>query len=494
MDAIRFVDTTLRDGQMSLWALGMRTGMMLPALRHMDEAGFEGVEFFVPSVQIGKMIRELHEDPWQWLRLGSERIHKTPLRMTGGYRSALTKIPTAAGKLLIRAVIGHGVTMTRISDPWNDFEELRQEVEDLRDMGMDSVVNLIYAVSPRHTDAYYVDRAKGAAALAPHGICFKDVGGLLTPERTRELLPKIIGAIGNVPLEFHGHCNNGFGPVNVLEAVKAGVRIVHCALPPLANGSSNPSLFTVVRNLRALGYHCRIDDQVLRPVEEHFSSIARRENLPVGVPTEYDPSLYTHQVPGGMISNLLYQLKGLGMAHRLQETLEESARVRADLGFPIMVTPLSQFVGSQAAINVMTAGRYKQVTDEVIHYALGHWGREAVTVMNPDVRATILNHSRAAELMNWSAPEPSLAELRHKYGENLSDEQLLLRIYGGEDALEIAGAQGEPVEYASQGRPLIELLRQLVQCEKRTSISLSNADFSLTLKRNTESGTAVSGS
>ncbi len=493
MDAIRFVDTTLRDGQMSLWALGMRTGMMLPALRHMNQAGFEGMEFFVPSVQIRKMIRELREDPWQWLRLGSERLHKTPMRMTGGYRTGLTKIPVAAGKLLIKTVVGHGVTMTRISSPWNDFEELRQEVEDLRDMGMDSVVNLTYAVSPRHTDAYYVERARGAAALAPHRICFKDVGGLLTPERMRELLPKIIGATGNVPLEFHGHCNNGLGPVNVLEAVKAGIRIVHCALPPLANGSSNPSLFTAVRNLRALGYHCQIDDQVLRPVEEHFNNIARRENLPLGVPAEYDQSVYMHQVPGGMVSNLQHQLKGLGMAHRLQETLEESARVRADLGYPIMVTPLSQFVGSQAAINVMTGERYRQVTDEVIHYALGRWGREAVTVMDPEVRAAILNRPRATELMDWNAPEPSLAELRHKYGENLSDEQLLLCIYGGEDALEIASAQGEPVEYGSQDRPFIELLRQLAHCDKRTSISLSNAGFSLTLKRNSGGGTAVSG-
>jgi len=277
-----------------------------------------------------------------------------------------------------------------------------------------------------------------------------------------------------------------------LEAVKSGIRIVNCAIPPLANGSSNPSLFAAVRNLRSLGYECQIDEQVLRPVEEHFTRIARLENLPIGVPSEYDQSVYMHQVPGGMISNMRHQLKAIGMEHRLQETLEESARVRAELGYPIMVTPLSQFVGSQAAINVMTGERYKQVTDEVIRYALGHWGREAVKVMDPDVRAMILNRPRGTELMNWETPEPSLAELRHKYGENLSDEQLLLRIYGGDDALEIARAQGEPIEYVPQGRPLIELLKQLVQCEKRTSISLSNANFSLTLRRNTEGTTAVS--
>jgi oxaloacetate decarboxylase (Na+ extruding) subunit alpha len=484
VDSIKFIDTTLRDGQLSLWALGMRTGMMLPALRHMDEAGFEGMEFFVPSVQIQKMIKELHEDPWKWLRLGSGRIRKTRLRMTGGYRSALTKFPTAAGKLLVKTVIGYGVTITRISDPWNDFDDLRQEVEDLRDMGMDSVVNLIYTVSPRHTDDYYVKRAEGAAALAPHRICFKDVGGLLTPDRIRDLLPKIIKAVGNVPLEFHGHCNNGFGPVNVLEAVKAGVRFVHCAVPPLANGSSNPSIFTTVRNLRALGYNCEIDERVLRPVEDYFTSIARHENLPIGAPTEYDHSLYVHQIPGGMISNLRHQLKRIGMDHRLQETLEEAGRVRAEFGYPIMVTPLSQFVGSQAAINVMTGERYKQVTDEVIHYALGNWGREAVKVMDLGVRSTILNRARATELANWTEPQPSLADLRHKYGENLTDEQLLLRVYGGENAVEIASAQGEPTEYVPEVRALIDLLSQLTRCDKRRTISLSNKNFSLTLERN----------
>ncbi len=486
MKAIKFVDTTLRDGQQSLWALGMRTGMMLPAAQRIDDAGFDAVEFVVPAVQIKKMIRDLKEDFWPWMRLGTERLRKTPLRMTGGYRGGLAKFPEAAGKLLVRTMAAYGVRHARISDPWNDFEDMRGEHEGMRELGMTSIVNIIYTVSPRHTDAYWVERAKSAASLAPFRICFKDVGGLLTPDRVRELLPKVLRAVGKIPVEFHGHCNNGLGPVNLLEMAKAGVSIMHCAIPPLANASSQPSIFAAARNLRALGYDCQIDEQSLRPVEEHFMRIARHENLPVGLPMEFDQSVYQHAVPGGMISNMRHQLKIIGMEHRMEEALEESAQVRAEFGYPVMVTPLSQFVGSQAAINVMTGERYRQVTDEAIHYALGNWGREAVSVMDKEIRALILNRPRAEQLRKWVPPEGSLDDLRRKHGANLSDEHLLLKLYGGEDALEIAGAQPEPVDYAADSRPLIDLIKQLARSEKRGTISLSNADFSLTLKRGAE--------
>jgi oxaloacetate decarboxylase alpha subunit len=402
--------------------------------------------------------------------------------MTGGYRSGLTKIPTAAGKLLVQTVIRYGVTTTRISDPWNDFQTLREEVDDLRAMGMESVVNLIYTVSPRHTDEYYVSRARDAASLRPRAICFKDVGGLLTPDRARKLIPEVLAAIGATPLEFHCHGNNGLAPLNVIEAVKAGVRTVHCAVPPLASGSSNPSIFNTVSNLSALGYDCAIDVEPLRRVERHFRDVARREKLPIGRPAEYDQTVYLHQIPGGMISNLRHQIAKIGKADRFEEVLAESGRVRADLGYPIMVTPLSQFVGSQAAINVITGERYKQVTDEVIHYALGHWGTEAIDVMDPEVRAKILNGTRARELEASSPPEPSLEDLRRKYGASLSDEQLLLRLYAGEDAVSIAAAH-TGVESPVAGRGVVDLIRGLAACDGRDVVSVGGPNLSVTLRR-----------
>ena len=179
MPDIHFIDTTLRDGQQSLWALGMKTETMLGAAAQMDRIGFESMEFFV-SIMIKKYVREHKENPWVWLREGSKRFHRTRLRNHGGLHGsgAMEKLPESAMKLLAERVVSYGVTLTRTSNCWNDFEELRGEVRDLRDLGMDTIVNLIYSVSPRHTDEYYAQKARDAAAIDPYRICFKDVGGL----------------------------------------------------------------------------------------------------------------------------------------------------------------------------------------------------------------------------------------------------------------------------------------------------------------------------
>jgi oxaloacetate decarboxylase alpha subunit len=352
-------------------------------------------------------------------------------------------------------------------------------------MGMDSVVNIIYSVSPRHTDDYFVKRARAAAKLKPYRLCFKDVGGLLTPERVRELLPKIQAVIGDIVLELHVHCNNGLAPVNVIEAVKLGITHVHTAVPPLANGSSNPSIFNTASNLRSLGHDTLVSEELLKPVEQHFTAIAKRHGFAIGTPFEYDESLYSHQVPGGMISNLKYQLAKVGMSGHLEATLEEAARVRADFGYPIMVTPLSQFVGTQAAINVMTGGRYEQVTDESIYYALGQFGQEATEVMDPDVKDRILNRNRARELARKEFPELTLSEVRHKYGESLTDEELILRAFIDEQAVEVARRSRPSSEAGlSTRQPIVELVGSLSRLKDRGFISIQKGrDFSLVMNK-----------
>ena len=375
MSEIHFVDTTLRDGQQSLWALGMRTAAMLPIAAQMDRAGFESMEFFV-SIMIKKYVRELKENPWVWLREGSKRFRHTRLRNHGGMHGsgAFEKLPSAVMKLLVERVVSYGVTLTRTSNCWNDFESLGEELKNLRAVGMETVVNLIYSVSPRHSDDYYADKARQAASIRPYRICFKDVGGLLTPERARTLLPAILKNAGDVPVEYHAHCNNGLATLCYLEAVKLGITTLHTAIPPLANGSSQPSVLNVAKNLRALGYTPVFHEKEVRPVEEHFTAVAKRDGLPIGKPLAYDESQYLHQVPGGVISNLRHQLRLIGKEDCLEQTLEEAARVRADFGYPIMVTPLSQFVVSQAAINVIVGERYKEVTDQVIQYGARYAG------------------------------------------------------------------------------------------------------------------------
>jgi len=483
MSEIRFVDTTLRDGQMSLWALNMKTGMMLPALPDMDRAGFDAMEFFV-SVMFKKVVRELKENPWERLRLGTKQITKTRLRFHGGMKGAFEKVPLSVSRLMVERIVAYGITLTRTSNPWNDFSVLQDELESLRKMGVEAVVNLIFSVSPRHTDEYYAEKARDVAALKPYRICFKDVGGLLTPERTRALIPIIRENINDVPLEFHAHCNNGLAPLCCLEAIKLGVKIIHTAIPPLANGSSQPSVFNVATNARALGYSPVVDEAALKPVSEHFTSIAKRESFPIGTPVEYDHAQYLHQVPGGMISNLRHQLRLMGMADKLEATLEEAGRVRAEFGYPIMVTPLSQFVGSQAAINIILGERYKEVTDQVIQYALGLWGKEGSTLMDPNVKDKILSRPRARELAGWEQPQPSIQEVRRNYGGlGVSDEELLLRFFAGDQAVETMRAAGPPKEYLSATQPLVRLIQEISKRRDYSRIHITKGDLSVRLDK-----------
>ncbi len=488
MNEIRFVDTTLRDGQQSLWALGMRTGAMLGAAEQMDAIGFESAEFFV-SIMFKKYVRELKENPWTWLREGTKLFRRTRLRNHGGLHGsgAMEKLPQSAMKLLAERVVSYGVTMTRTSNCWNDFDALREEVADLRHLGMETVVNLIYTVSPRHTDDYYARKAREAAAITPYRICFKDVGGLLTPERARTLIPAIMQNAGKVPVEYHAHCNNGLAPICYLEAINHGITTLHTAIPPLANGSSQPSILNMAKNMRAVGHTPVVNENAVKPVVEHFSAIAKRDRLALGKPFAYDASQYLHQVPGGVISNLRHQLKLVGKEDRLAETLEEAAQVRADFGYPIMVTPLSQFVVSQAAINVIVGERYKEVTDQVIQYALGYWGKEAPTLLAPDIKDRILNRQRATDWMHWTPPDPSLHEVRQKLGATISDEELLMRVYAGPDAVDALMSAGCPEPKLDARRPLMQLIEELSKKKDWHHIYVRRDGLSLRLGKSVSS-------
>src|SRR5437899_8071706 len=385
---------------------------------------------------------------------------------------------------MMERIVGYGITLNRTSNCWNDYEVFREELKGLRSVGMNTVVNLIYSVSPRHTDAYYARKAREAAALKPYAICFKDVGGLLTPERTRALVPLVLKNAGDVPVEFHAHCNNGLAPLCYLEAVKLGMKTLHTAIPPLANGSSQPSVYNVAQNLRALGYAPAIDESVLQPVTQHFSAIAKNEGLPIGTPVEYDQAQYLHQVPGGMISNLRHQLKLVGMEQKLDATLVEAVQARADFGYPIMVTPLSQVVGSQAAINVIVGERYREVTDQTIQYALGLWGKEGAALMDTNIKDKILNRARAKEIANAETPQASLKELRQKFGgQGVADEEILMRFFTGKEEVEKMRAAGPTQMYTVTQNPLLNLIEELAKQPNHNSIYFRKGDLSIRLVR-----------
>ena len=287
---------------------------------------------------------------------------------------------------------------------------------------------------------------------------------------------------GATPVEFHTHCTTGLGPHCVLEAIQGGMTIVNTALPPLSDGSSNPSTFDIAANARALGHEPELDLEALEPVSAHFETVAKREGFPIGRPVAFDAGQHRHQVPGGMISNLAFQLRKVGMEDRLAEVLEETVRVRAELGYPVMVTPLSQFVGSQAAINAITGERYREVTDQVIEYALGHYGETAVRAMDPDIRRRILDRRRADELRRRD--EPTLDDLRERFGgPGVADEEMILRWLFGADAVEEQRRAGPPVPYRSGRHPVVDLVDRLAQRDDRALIAVERPGLRLRMER-----------
>ena len=468
MTEVNFVDTTLRDGHTSLWAMGMRTDWILPIAAALESAGYEAIEVgSTPSIK--KMVRELGEDPWRRIRLVREHIQHTPLRVIRGrYLAGFQMTPQSIEELWYERLAAHGARQIRMSDASNTAAVWRQHIRHAQRVGIDVVVNLIYSISPKHTDSYYAKKAREAAKLDIHGICIKDPGGLLTPERTRTLVPAILRNAKGKRVEFHTHCNTVLGPLCCLEAIKLGVRSINAAIPPLADSSSNPSVFNVARNARAMGYRTSLNEELLKPVESHFRAIAVREGLPVGAPAPYDEYHYLHQVPGGMISNLRHQLATNQLGDKLEAVLDEIARVRADLGYPIMVTPYAQFVGTQAVMNVVRGARYEVVCDEVILYALGAWGHEESSSIDQNVKDRILGAPRAKELAAWRAPEPSMQQVRQMYGgAGVSDDDLLLRYLAGTDAVEIIRAKG-PSPYQPTTAP--GLTRLMTELSKHRSI------------------------
>lgn len=483
MTEIRFVDTTIRDGNQSLWANNARTKWILPIAKYLDQGGFEAIE--LSPIDGRKSVRELKEDPWARIRMVSEIITETPLRTVAGRFRPFDVTPDSMYYLYIERMFANGIRQTRISEEWNQYAGWKRKVDVSKAVGMQPLINLIYSVSPRHTDEYYAERARQALSLDPFRIVLKDPGGLLTPDRMQTIVPAIQAIIGDKHLELHTHCTTGLGPLVALEGIKLGIRTINTGIPPLADGSGNPSVFNVASNARALGYTPVYNEEAARVVSEHFSAVAQRENMPVGKAKEYDAAQFEHQVPGGMISNLRHQLKLVGLEHKLEDSLVEATQVRADFGYPVMVTPLSQFVGSQAAINVIIGERYKEVTDQTIHYALGRWGgEEAINAMDQNARDKILNRRRAKELQGWEPPEPTLEELRSEFGGlGLSDEELLLRFMIGQDEIDIMKASntrytGYPLR-AEQS--LVSLVRELTKRTDRNHISVQSGDVSITL-------------
>ena len=484
MKEIRFVDTTLRDGHQSLWATRMRTAHMLPIAPLLDEAGFMAAEL-MGTVHFDACLRYLREDPWERVRLLSKALPHTPLRALIRSKSltSFNIVPDSVIKLWIERCAANGIRHLMIFDALHDWNNLSQSVPIAQQVGIQVVVPLVYSLSPVHTDAFYAQKTpEMMRVLKPDYVMIKDSIGLLTPDRVKTLVPTIKGEIGDLSLEMHSHCTTGLAPLCCLDSVSLGVEIIDTCVSPLANGPSHPSIENMIMNLKRLGFSPQVDGDRAKKIAEHFRYVAKREGKPMGAPVEYDAFQYVHQVPGGMISNLEFMLSERGMAHRLEEVLEEVSVIREEWGYPVMITPFSQLVGTQAVLNVLLGERYKVATEEGIRYVLGHYGKTPAPV-DANVLDKMSSLPEAKGLLNWEQPQPSIEDLRKEIGRpGISDDELLLRVLFPEEHVEATLAEGPiKTDYPRGDKPVMALIHELTRQRDLSHIHVQKDAFGATL-------------
>jgi oxaloacetate decarboxylase alpha subunit len=328
-------------------------------------------------------------------------------------------------RLSFRCVVRNGIRRFQIADPTNNTDRLRRLARMAREEGVEEVVvGLTYSVSPVHTHAYYAERAAALADCADlDRLYLKDPGGLLTADGVRELAPHFLAAARGRPVELHSHCTIGLADVAYKEGLEAGFGVLHTAVAPLARGTSNPAAETTLRNLDAGGLAHRLDLDALAEMSEYFRGIGARKGLAPGEPQEFDATYYHHQLAGGMVSTTKRMLAEQGRPELYDAVLDEVGRVRAEMGYPIIVTPVSQMVATQAVRNVMDGERWSNVSVETIRYFLGHYG-ETPAPVDPEIADRVLARPGVDELRDL---EPLHVD-RSRFRPGISDEELLLRL------------------------------------------------------------------
>jgi oxaloacetate decarboxylase alpha subunit len=455
---IEIVDTTTRDGNQSLWgATGLTTPDIVAIAPVMDRVGFHACDF-TSSTHMAVSVRFHKEDPWARLRMVAAAMPNTPLSMITTGKRFISWRPAAEDlqRLVFRCAVRNGLRRVQIADPSNDPADLARMAAIAKQEGVEEVViGLTYSVSPVHTDEYYGERARLVRACPDvDRLYLKDPGGLVSVDRLRELAP-LFGAA-----EFHSHQTIGLAGPAYVEAARLGFTTLHTAVAPLANGTSQPAAETTLRNLTATGFDHGLDEEALAVVSAHFRALALEKGLPLGTPAEYDAAYHHHPMPGGMVTTMRRQLEELRRGELFDAALEETGRVREEFGWPIMVTPFSQFVGTQAVMNVMGEERYETIPDDVVVYFLGGFGAPPAPP-DPAVADRVLSSPRAEELRKV---EPLTVD-RTRFP-RVSDEELLLRLTMPAEQVDAMQAALPPRR--TDPSPVVQLLREVV---KRPSIA-----------------------
>ena len=469
---VKFLDTTFRDGSQSLWAMGMRHGQIEAVAADMDRCGFEVIEVPGNAIHFKKMIRDLKENPWDTMRMLAANIPNTPKACMGGglnLNAFGSPTPPALGELFWTHQVQIGA-LNRVQLTGNTADQMKRVfpslIPFLKGIGLHCALAISYSISPRHTDELFAEQTRLAVSLNPDSIYLKDQGGLLTVDRIRTLVPIMMDIVGDIPFELHSHCTTGLAPLVYLEAIELGVETLHTGIPPLAEGSAQPSVLNIAANARLRGHNPGVDETLLQDVSERLYAVAREDDMVLGEHLEYDYGQFVHQIPGGVISNLKFQLAEIGLDARMDEVIEETIQIRQDLGYPIMITPFSQYMCTQAALNVSTGERYKVVIDELIRFAQGAFGEDSgAPWMDQNLKDQLLANPRAAELAPpaSSGEPPTVAEYAESLGlDGATDEELLMHtIMQGDQEINAMNAAGAPKQYLGAAQPLKTLMGEL---------------------------------
>ena len=399
MKKVQFTETALRDANQSLVATRLSCDKFEPILETMDKAGFYSVECW-GGATFDVCLRFLNEDPWERLRRIRAAMPNTKLQMLlrGQNLLGYKHYSDDVVRRFVRAAVRNGIDIIRIFDALNDTDNLKVAIEETIDCGAAASGAIAYTTSPVHTLDKYVHLAKEMAQMGVSSICIKDMAGILTPKAAYELVSAIKDAV-DLPLIMHTHCTPGLAFMSYLKAVEAGADVIDTAISPFSGGTSQPATETLNYALTELGYDTGLNSDILQQIAEFFKPvradfIADGTLNPISLTT--DTQCLSYQIPGGMLSNLLSQLKALGALDKFDAALLETPRVRAEMGYPPLVTPTSQLIGTQAVQNVLSGERYKNVGAEMRAYCRGEYGRTPAPI-GPEVRAKILGEETPIE-------------------------------------------------------------------------------------------------
>lgn len=437
---VKIVETVLRDGHQSLAATRMRMSDMLPILEQLDDIGFWALEAW-GGATFDSCLRFLNEDPWERLRTLRRHLPKTPIQMLLRGQNVLgyNHYADDVVREFVNRSVDNGVRVIRIFDALNDVRNLEVSMRAAKQAGAHVEGAFVYTISPYHTNDTFLQVARDLVSLGADSVCIKDMAGLLAPYDAYDLVKKLKSEI-TVPIHLHTHYTSGMASMTYLKAIEAGVDIVDCALSPFAMGTSQPATEALIAALEGNERDTGLKKEALYPIADHFRNVKKQlaETFKLNTAMDIDTKVLTFQIPGGMLSNLLNQLKEQGMADKYPELLEEMPRVRADLGYPSLVTPTSQIIGSMAAFNVML-GRYKVVPREIKDLARGKYGRTPAPI-DPELLKTIIGDDPVITHRPADDIAPQMDKFRQELAEkgfpNASTEDVLSYAVFPEVALE----------------------------------------------------------